>query len=197
MYGQSLMSMPPPFAAIEQYPPGRHIQRAPPTSVARQQQHHVASAYAQQPPGPPSVHHQGTRGGSSGGHLSSPGGGAGVPSPSASGPHPLPPRPPPPFMPTDPQSPRSGPPEVVHVWVPNNMVGALIGTKGVHIRNVMRLTGAHIRIEATKVEAGNGAEPEPAGNERRGQSDTERRVTVTGNDFQQYKVRTKLLCTFC
>uniref|UniRef100_A0A0M3IXB4 KH domain-containing protein n=1 Tax=Ascaris lumbricoides TaxID=6252 RepID=A0A0M3IXB4_ASCLU len=35
----------------------------------------------------------------------------------------------------------------VRMWVPNNMVGALIGAKGVHIRSVMRMTGAHVRIE--------------------------------------------------
>ncbi|KAH7696586.1 KH domain-containing protein [Aphelenchoides avenae] len=36
----------------------------------------------------------------------------------------------------------------VHVYVPNGIVGALIGAKGSHIRNMMRLTGAVIRIEA-------------------------------------------------
>lgn len=35
----------------------------------------------------------------------------------------------------------------VHMWVPNNMVGALIGAKGAHIRSAVRLTGAQLRIE--------------------------------------------------
>uniref|UniRef100_A0A915PW78 K Homology domain-containing protein n=1 Tax=Setaria digitata TaxID=48799 RepID=A0A915PW78_9BILA len=35
----------------------------------------------------------------------------------------------------------------VHMWVPNNMVGALIGSKGAHIRSAIRLTGAQLRIE--------------------------------------------------
>ncbi|CAG9540775.1 unnamed protein product [Cercopithifilaria johnstoni] len=35
----------------------------------------------------------------------------------------------------------------VHMWVPNNMVGALIGAKGAHIRSAIRLTGAQLRIE--------------------------------------------------
>ncbi|VDD94093.1 unnamed protein product [Enterobius vermicularis] len=36
---------------------------------------------------------------------------------------------------------------IVRMWVPNSIVGGLIGPKGVHIRNVMRATGAHVRIE--------------------------------------------------
>jgi transcription antitermination factor NusA-like protein len=35
----------------------------------------------------------------------------------------------------------------VHIFVPTQIVGALIGTKGTNIRNLMRQTGAHIRIE--------------------------------------------------
>lgn len=94
--------------------------------------------------------------------------------------------------------------EVVHIWVPNNIVGALIGTKGVHIRNIMRLTGAHIRIESTKNEAGasgdqaqqpekeeESAQQQPqnqGAGDRQQSSETERRVTITGTDQQQYKV---------
>jgi len=78
-----------------------------------------------------------------------------------------------------------GPAEVVHIWVPNNIVGALIGTKGVHIRNVMRLTGAHIRIETVKTEPGQ----QLAGGDRRQQTEAERRVTITGSDQQQYKAQ--------
>ncbi|VDP13934.1 unnamed protein product, partial [Onchocerca flexuosa] len=37
----------------------------------------------------------------------------------------------------------------VHMWVPNNMVGALIGAKGAHIRSAIRLTGAQLRIEGS------------------------------------------------
>lgn len=85
--------------------------------------------------------------------------------------------------PTSPQL--HGPAEVVHIWVPNNIVGALIGTKGVHIRNVMRLTGAHIRIETVKPEGGQ----QQGGGDRRQQTEAERRVTITGTDQQQYKVR--------
>lgn len=83
-----------------------------------------------------------------------------------------------------------GPAEVVHIWVPNNIVGALIGTKGVHIRNVMRLTGAHIRIETVKTEPGQQQQQQQqGGGDRRQQTEAERRVTITGSDQQQYKVR--------
>uniref|UniRef100_A0A914UWI3 K Homology domain-containing protein n=1 Tax=Plectus sambesii TaxID=2011161 RepID=A0A914UWI3_9BILA len=103
--------------------------------------------------------------------------------------------------------------EVVHMWVPNNMVGALIGTKGVHIRNVMRITGAHIRIEggaqgtqqagagaaATTTPASapattgaqspavnGGPKHEPGADDRH---NDERLVTITGTDQQQYKAQ--------
>jgi insulin-like growth factor 2 mRNA-binding protein 1 len=119
--------------------------------------------------------------------------------------------------------------EVVHIWVPNNIVGALIGTKGVHIRNIMRLTGAHIRIESTKNEAGASGdqaqqptqqqqtgekEDEAAQNQQsqpqqpnqgstggqgsdRHQSETERRVTITGSDQQQYKAQIWIFQRVC
>lgn len=93
--------------------------------------------------------------------------------------------------------------EVVHMWVPNNIVGALIGTKGVHIRNVMRLTGAHIRIEGgTGTGTGAGGKPEeaaapPAAGAAAGNGGAagdrrqpdERLVTITGTDAQQYKAQ--------
>jgi len=112
--------------------------------------------------------------------------------------------------------------EIVHIWVPNNIVGALIGTKGVHIRNIMRLTGAHIRIESTKTEAGaSGDQPteaakteeatkteetvqeQPEQNQAGGdrpppqQTETERRVTITGTDQQQYKAQFWIFQRLC
>lgn len=108
--------------------------------------------------------------------------------------------------------------EVVHIWVPNNIVGALIGTKGVHIRNIMRLTGAHIRIESTKNEAGasgdqpqspqqppaqegeSAQQPQPQQTQESGdrqQSETERRVTITGTDQQQYKAQIWIFQRIC
>jgi insulin-like growth factor 2 mRNA-binding protein 1 len=104
--------------------------------------------------------------------------------------------------------------EIVHIWVPNNVVGALIGTKGTHIRNIMRTTGAHIRIESTKNEAAEGGEQqqekqekqekqgEPV-QEQRNQgagdqhAETDRRVTITGTDQQQYKAQCWVFQRLC
>lgn len=94
----------------------------------------------------------------------------------------------------------SGVTEVVHIWVPNHIVGALIGTKGAQIRNIIRLTGAHIRIESSKNEnenvggdgagnASNQGSPQPQAGQGRRDMDGERRVTITGIDQQQYRVR--------
>lgn len=37
--------------------------------------------------------------------------------------------------------------ETVYLYVPANVVGALIGPKGAHIRNLIRVTGAEVRVE--------------------------------------------------
>ncbi|CAD6185958.1 unnamed protein product [Caenorhabditis auriculariae] len=37
--------------------------------------------------------------------------------------------------------------KTTRMWVPNNMVGAIIGSKGANIRNIMRNSGANIRID--------------------------------------------------
>lgn len=131
--------------------------------------------------------------------------------------------------------------EVVHIWVPNNIVGALIGTKGSQIRSVMRLTGAHIRIETAPLPqqhqngGGGGSSTEGGGDEpsanigggnnnnssalnggenlmteeqkhasgdhrRREQNfndSSERRVTVTGTDQQQYKAQFWIFQRIC
>lgn len=89
------------------------------------------------------------------------------------------------------------------MYVPNSMVGAIIGTKGAHIRNIMRNSGAHIRIEGgehhkkEKDEEGNeekeSKEIDPDAHEeiekRDRNSDEERLVTITGNEAQQYRAQ--------
>lgn len=92
------------------------------------------------------------------------------------------------------RSPVAGVLETVNIWVPNNIVGALIGTKGMHIRNVIRMTGATIRIESSKNEhdgddsASHEPSPQPHATGGRRDMDGERRVTIVGTDQQQYKV---------
>ncbi|GMR41618.1 hypothetical protein PMAYCL1PPCAC_11813 [Pristionchus mayeri] len=101
----------------------------------------------------------------------------------------------------------------VKMYVPNNMVGAIIGSKGSHIRGIMKLTGATVRIdgnekrEEKKEEGGEGAGAEspveresspPAKTEEKKEEegeeiekrDDERLVHVSGNfDNQVYKAQ--------
>lgn len=70
--------------------------------------------------------------------------------------------------------------ETTYLYIPNNAVGAIIGTKGSHIRNIIRFSGASVKIaplDETK--------PQEAQNERR--------VTVVGSPEAQWKVRSCLL----
>ncbi|XP_066255130.1 insulin-like growth factor 2 mRNA-binding protein 1 [Euwallacea similis] len=66
--------------------------------------------------------------------------------------------------------------ESTYLYIPNNAVGAIIGTKGSHIRNIIRFSGASVKIaplDETK--------PQEAANERR--------VTVVGTPEAQWKAQ--------
>ncbi|XGW13606.1 hypothetical protein V3C99_000158 [Haemonchus contortus] len=106
-------------------------------------------------------------------------------------------------------------PKTTRMWVPNSMVGAIIGSKGGNIRNIIRNSGANVRIEGggerkeaerkeepEKKEEGSGdaqshgegeekahPEPPPPPAEERRNDDGERLVTITGNDAQQYRAQ--------
>lgn len=58
------------------------------------------------------------------------------------------------------------------LFIPANAVGAIIGTKGSHIRNVSRIANASIKISP----------PE------NGDGDKERKVTIVGTPEGQWKV---------
>jgi insulin-like growth factor 2 mRNA-binding protein 1 len=76
------------------------------------------------------------------------------------------------------QPPLSGPndqQETVFLYIPNNAVGAIIGTKGSHIRNIIRFSGASVKIAA--LEEGKPVEQQ-----------TERKVTIVGTK------QTKFFC---
>ncbi|XP_050308955.1 insulin-like growth factor 2 mRNA-binding protein 1 isoform X2 [Anthonomus grandis grandis] len=65
--------------------------------------------------------------------------------------------------------------ETTFLYIPNNAVGAIIGTKGSHIRNIIRFSGASVKIaplDETKQEA-----------------PTERRVTIVGTPEAQWKAQ--------
>ncbi|KAJ1360665.1 hypothetical protein KIN20_019692 [Parelaphostrongylus tenuis] len=108
---------------------------------------------------------------------------------------------------------RADVPKTTRMWVPNSMVGAIIGSKGSNIRNIIRSSGANVRIEG----GGERKDPErkeevekkeesaakdteshceeekahseaPVVEERRN-DDGERLVTITGTDAQQYRAQ--------
>ncbi|RCN46111.1 KH domain protein [Ancylostoma caninum] len=107
---------------------------------------------------------------------------------------------------------RTDVPKTTRMWVPNSMVGAIIGSKGSNIRNIIRNSGANVRIEGggerkdaerkeepeKKEEAGD-AQPHAESEEKphadvvpveeRRNDDGERLVTITGTDAQQYRAQ--------
>lgn len=88
---------------------------------------------------------------------------------------------PPPFAPSL-YSPAPGPQagagdaqETTFLYIPNNAVGAIIGTKGLHIRNIIRYSGASVKIA-------------PLEQEKPDQQTQERKVTIVGSPEAQWKV---------
>lgn len=66
--------------------------------------------------------------------------------------------------------------ETTYLYIPNNAVGAIIGTKGSHIRNIIRFSGASVKI--APLEADKPAEQQ-----------TERKVTIVGTPEAQWKAQ--------
>ena len=65
--------------------------------------------------------------------------------------------------------------ETTFLYIPNNAVGAIIGTKGTHIRNIIRFSGASVKIA-------------PLEQEKPQDQQTERKVTIVGSPESQWKV---------
>ncbi|XP_055599600.1 insulin-like growth factor 2 mRNA-binding protein 1 isoform X1 [Uranotaenia lowii] len=66
--------------------------------------------------------------------------------------------------------------ETTYLYIPNNAVGAIIGTKGSHIRNIIRFSGASVKI--APLEADKPLEQQ-----------TERKVTIVGTPEAQWKAQ--------
>ncbi|XP_071527723.1 insulin-like growth factor 2 mRNA-binding protein 1 isoform X1 [Panulirus ornatus] len=66
--------------------------------------------------------------------------------------------------------------EVAYLYIPNSAVGAIIGTKGSHIRNIIRFSGASVKIA-------------PLEEEGRPTEQTERKVTIVGTPEAQWKAQ--------
>lgn len=65
--------------------------------------------------------------------------------------------------------------ETTFLYIPNNAVGAIIGTKGTHIRNIIRFSGASVKIA-------------PLEQDKPQDQQTERKVTIIGSPESQWKV---------
>lgn len=84
---------------------------------------------------------------------------------------------PPMYQPTGGQAPGAADmQETTYLYIPNNAVGAIIGTKGSHIRNIIRFSGANVKI--APLEADKPAEQQ-----------TERKVTIVGTPEAQWKAQ--------
>lgn len=66
--------------------------------------------------------------------------------------------------------------ETSFLYIPNGAVGAIIGTRGSHIRNIIRFSGASVKI--TSLPEGTTAEPQ-----------AERKVTIIGTPEAQWKAQ--------
>lgn len=66
--------------------------------------------------------------------------------------------------------------ETTFLYIPNNAVGAIIGTKGSHIRNIIRFSGANVKIA-------------PLEADKPTEQQTERKVTIVGTPEAQWKAQ--------
>lgn len=78
-------------------------------------------------------------------------------------------------LPTQQGVPASDTQETTFLYIPNNSVGAIIGTKGSHIRNIIRFSGASVKIA-------------PLEQDKPVEQQTERKVTIVGSPESQWKV---------
>ncbi|CAG7830720.1 unnamed protein product [Allacma fusca] len=93
--------------------------------------------------------------------------------------------------------------ETVHMYIPNSAVGAVIGTKGTHIRNIIRFSGASVKIATTSpaetnattattpttTSAGSGSNATPTPATKDASKAEERQVTIVGTPEAQWKAQ--------
>lgn len=82
-----------------------------------------------------------------------------------------------------PQSQSMQQPEVVQLYIPEKSVGAVIGSKGQNIKNIMRLSGARIKILGTNDKNGSGE------NHPLSISGDERKAVISGSPEAQWKAQ--------
>jgi len=74
-------------------------------------------------------------------------------------------------------------PEVVQLYIPEKSVGAVIGSKGQNIKNIMRLSGARIKILGANDKNGSGE------NNPFSHSGDERKAVISGSPEAQWKAQ--------
>lgn len=82
-----------------------------------------------------------------------------------------------------PQNPPQIPNETSYLYIPDAAVGAVIGTKGSHIRNIIKFSGSTVKIASGEEEFGS---LPPA---QDGVDEPRRKVTVIGNPESQWKAQ--------
>ncbi|XP_038216474.1 insulin-like growth factor 2 mRNA-binding protein 1 isoform X2 [Zerene cesonia] len=77
--------------------------------------------------------------------------------------------------------------ETTYLYIPNNAVGAIIGTKGSHIRNIIRFSNASVKIAPLEQDKGEGAGAGAGAGAAAAQQ--ERKVTIVGSPEAQWKAQ--------
>ncbi|XP_025093573.1 insulin-like growth factor 2 mRNA-binding protein 2 [Pomacea canaliculata] len=77
--------------------------------------------------------------------------------------------------------------EVVYLYIPEQSVGAVIGSKGQNIKNIMRLSGARIKIMGGESKNSNATSDKPGHSAP--QALEERKVIITGSPEAQWKAQ--------
>ncbi|XP_050683681.1 insulin-like growth factor 2 mRNA-binding protein 1 isoform X3 [Leptidea sinapis] len=76
--------------------------------------------------------------------------------------------------------------ETTYLYIPNNAVGAIIGTKGSHIRNIIRFSNASVKIAPLEQDKAEGAGAAAA---MAASAAQERKVTIVGSPEAQWKAQ--------
>ncbi|XP_076162178.1 insulin-like growth factor 2 mRNA-binding protein 2 [Ptiloglossa arizonensis] len=79
-------------------------------------------------------------------------------------------------LPTQQGVPAADTQETAFLYIPNSTVGAIIGTKGSHIRNIIRFSGASVKIA-------------PLEQDKPAEQQSERKVTIIGSPESQWKAQ--------
>jgi len=88
-----------------------------------------------------------------------------------------------------PVNPPEIPTETSYLYIPNAAVGAVIGTKGSHIRNIIKFSGSTVKISPAEEESGPQPPQPPAADGQPGSDEPRRKVTVVGNPESQWKAQ--------